>query len=116
MSRASRRPNAPHLFSPADEARARVIIAEAPTAFDDLVPVRDLLAKALASIDDLRRQLNARSDPDESTVRHSATESYACPTPMRGFLITVCYWLTPWNQPGPLLGHLRTRFTRSFRA
>jgi hypothetical protein len=53
--------------------------------------------------------------PDDATVRRSATESYERPTPVRGFLITVCYSLTLWNQPGLLLGHLKTLFTRGAR-
>lgn len=34
---------------------------------------RALLEQALASIDDPRQQANSRRDPDDSTVRHSAT-------------------------------------------
>lgn len=102
-------------LSDTDDARARVFLAAAPSTFDDVVPAREFLAKALASIDDLRRQLNARRDPDESPVRHSAEESEACPTPMCDPSITVYYWLTLWNQPGPLLGHLRTRSAQRMR-
>jgi hypothetical protein len=53
--------------------------------------------------------------PDDATVRHSATESDVRPTPMRSFLITVCYWLTLLTQPGLLTGHLMTRFGRGVR-
>jgi len=62
--------------------------------------------------------MTARPNRDESTVRHSATESEPRPTPVCGFLVAVCYWLTLLNQPGLLItsledaqqaGHLQHR-------